>query len=153
MCIYVYIFIYTLCTYVKKEEINNRQGNSIEYIPLQFTQMNGLITQIGTFPVKTLHYLSSHSRVQLLKHGLQTTCFPEPKLAVIYRTLQLVGMEKPEPSCCILALKSMSSIQSSVTAGIVQVAFVALNYICRAQRNYSFRLHSCFISDRTHAFL
>lgn len=54
MCIYVYIFIYTLCTHVKKEEINNRQGNSIEYIPLQFTQMNGLITQIGTFPVKTL---------------------------------------------------------------------------------------------------
>lgn len=72
---------------LKKEEISNRQANSTVYIPLQFIQMNGLITQIGTFPVKTLHYLPSHSRVQLLKHGLQTTLFLEPKFAVIYRTL------------------------------------------------------------------
>lgn len=76
---------------MEKKEINNRQISSAAHI--HFVQMNGLITQTGTFPVKTLHYLLSHSRVQLLKRGLQTTYFLEPKFAVIYRTLNSCDRE------------------------------------------------------------
>lgn len=78
----------SLCTYIythtykgkKKKEICKRQTNSAVHIHVQSVRMKGLITQMGTFPVKRLHYLSSHSRVQLLTRGLQRTLFSRAKV-------------------------------------------------------------------------
>lgn len=131
--IHVCIYIHTANTW-KTGRISNRWTNSTVHIHLQFVQTNSLITPIGTFPVKTLHYLSSHSGVQLLKCGLQTTYIIEAKFAVTYRALWIVVTEKPGPSRCILALNNVCPVQqSSLTASLVLLAFAALKCKCILQ--------------------